>query len=173
MSTIKSLAGTGCTCGVQCRCPGCTEHRTPQNVTKYRNDCGDSCGTCVGHSLGIVLPIPQSSSSGRSNRPSLSIIDQFFARAAALPRPQHNLKMGIHLNPVDVNVSRTTSAKVPERRQELVSFRSINLHKLKCCSGRCQCSGGLCGCGEHCDGDCAGQSHADLDPLIGRRALHS
>ena len=32
LSSIVELAGSGCTCGFDCNCPGCTEHRGPEHA---------------------------------------------------------------------------------------------------------------------------------------------
>ncbi|KAJ7218434.1 hypothetical protein GGX14DRAFT_560771 [Mycena pura] len=47
MSTITSLAGSGCSCGLECACPGCVEHHGPEHVDRDRPGCADGCGTCV------------------------------------------------------------------------------------------------------------------------------
>ncbi|KAG6857661.1 hypothetical protein H0H87_010230 [Tephrocybe sp. NHM501043] len=103
LSTIKSLAGSGCTCGLQCACPGCVEHRGPEHAFSERSDCADNCGTCIDHSSDIALPTPGGSSSSSSTS---NILDRFFARAAALPPPPTNRKMGvgIELDPMNVMV---------------------------------------------------------------------
>ncbi|KAJ6624154.1 copper fist DNA binding domain-containing protein [Mycena sp. CBHHK59/15] len=84
MSVITSLAGTGCTCGVECACPGCVEHRGPEHAAPDRPPCVDGCGTCVDARAGIALPLP----SVRYATPVPDgIIERFLARAAALPAP--------------------------------------------------------------------------------------
>ena len=139
MSTIKSLAGTGCTCGVQCKCPGCIEHRTPQHASKDRADCRDGCGTCVDHSAGIELPTLASGSETNS------IMDRFFARAAALPQPPPNRKIGLYLDPMNLSLysAPTASANRPGDPERL-AFGFVNLPKLKCCSGQSTCSRDHC-----------------------------
>ncbi|KAK2461735.1 hypothetical protein APHAL10511_006198 [Amanita phalloides] len=47
LSTFASLAGSGCTCGLRCACPGCIEHRGPENTLPDHKDCVDGCGSCV------------------------------------------------------------------------------------------------------------------------------
>lgn len=56
LAAIKSIAGSGCTCGLHCACPGCTEHRPPMYVSKDRRGCMDGCGDCVDYSSGVALP---------------------------------------------------------------------------------------------------------------------
>jgi hypothetical protein len=94
-STFKSIAGSGCTCGLRCACPGCMEHRGPVHASE---DCAHGCHHCVDYLAGIELPIPGQSAS----RPSM--IDQFFTRAAALPTPPTNRKGGVELDPTDITI---------------------------------------------------------------------
>ncbi|KAF5338446.1 hypothetical protein D9758_012236 [Tetrapyrgos nigripes] len=150
---IESLAGSGCTCGVDCNCPGCLEHRGLEHADHERPDCGTACGTCVDHSYGIALPGHESSSTS-------SIIDRFFARAAALPAPPPNRKMGIgaDLDPMNVIVYPMTAI---EKKERGVPFGLIEIPKLECCGGRCGCPDGICGCGTSCDGCCSEHSHKD------------
>ncbi|KAJ6605121.1 copper fist DNA binding domain-containing protein [Mycena sp. CBHHK59/15] len=76
---MASLAGSGCTCGVECVCPGCTEHRGPaQAAASGRRNCVDGCGACVDARSEIFLAHPWAPASS---------IDRFLARAAALPAP--------------------------------------------------------------------------------------
>ncbi|KAJ7495624.1 hypothetical protein FB451DRAFT_1019820 [Mycena latifolia] len=78
MRIVASLAGSGCTCGVECVCPGCAEHRGPaQAAASERRSCADGCGTCVDARSDVVLTQPWAASG----------IDRFLARAAALPAP--------------------------------------------------------------------------------------
>lgn len=144
LSTIASLAGSGCTCGVQCACPGCLEHRGAEHASKDRKDCANGCGTCVDHSIGIALP---------NSEPGTNYLDKFFARAAALPAPPANRKMGVgmDLDPMNVTVYPDAARDAGERG---VAFGLVNLPKLECCSGRCECPNGTCGCGKFCSGRC-------------------
>jgi hypothetical protein len=146
--TISSLVGSGCTCGLQCACPGCIQHRGREHASKDRRDCADGCGSCINHAGGIELP---SLSSG-TNPPS--ILDQFFARAAALPRPPTSRKIGagIHIDPMNVMVYPTTALETEEHG---IAFGLVSLPKLECCGGVCGCPEGRCGCGKACDGSCA------------------
>jgi hypothetical protein len=137
LSTISLLAGTGCTCGFQCACPGCVEHRGPEHASKAHRDCaGGNCSHCVDRQSNIAFALPGFGGSSTSAGPSSSI-DRFFARAAALPAPPTHLKSGV-LNPTDTS-----------ERHELVS-----VPKLECCGGKCGCPEGRCGCGKVCDGCC-------------------
>ncbi|KAI6010171.1 copper fist DNA binding domain-containing protein [Pisolithus marmoratus] len=74
LEAIKSIAGSGCTCGLYCACPGCAEHRNPQEATTELRDCKDGCGDCVDHSA-IALP-------GLS---PVRMFDAFFDHSSALP----------------------------------------------------------------------------------------
>ncbi|GLB36584.1 putative copper-fist [Lyophyllum shimeji] len=147
MSTITSLAGSGCTCGVQCACPGCIEHRGPSHASKERRNCADGCGTCVDHTSGIALPGSTASSS------TTNILDRFFARAAALPAPPANRRMGVgvELDPMNVMVYPEAALVATERA---LAFGLVTIPKLECCGGRCGCGEGMCGCGKACDGCC-------------------
>jgi len=126
MSQITSLAGSGCTCGVECACPGCVVHRGPEHTSSRHKDCGEGCGTCVDRSTEMSLSSPGTMSH--------SILDQFFARAAALPLPP----------------THGTQGRGPNRQEIAVS-----LPKLECCGDVCGCSGGQCTC-RVSNGCCAG-----------------
>ncbi|KAF9015398.1 hypothetical protein BDQ17DRAFT_1536066 [Cyathus striatus] len=124
MSTIKSLAGTGCTCGVLCACPGCAEHRTNEaendepRATQLR-DCADGCTQCIDHSL-RVLP---------GTEPNYtSPIDMFFTTMAAIPPPPTMRGPG--------------------------GVSLVKLPKLECCGGQCGCPNGRCSCNTVCVGCC-------------------
>ncbi|KAK7468501.1 copper-binding transcription factor [Stygiomarasmius scandens] len=148
---IESLAGSGCTCGVDCNCPGCVEHRGPEHADHEHPNCGATCGTCVDNKHGIALPGFESSS-------TTSIIDRFFARAAALPAPPSNRKMavGTNLDPMNVMVYPMTAI---EKKERGVPFGLIEIPKLECCGGRCGCPPDNCGCGKSCDGCCSEHNH--------------
>ncbi|KAL4068424.1 copper fist DNA binding domain-containing protein [Scleroderma yunnanense] len=79
LETIKSIAGSGCTCGLYCACPGCTEHRLPTHVAKDRRDCKSGCGDCVDHGSGIALPGPDLPGAEGS------LVDVFFGSARSHP----------------------------------------------------------------------------------------
>lgn len=78
LEAIKSIAGSGCTCGLYCACPGCAEHRNPQQATTELRDCKDGCGDCVDHSA-VALPGLSPAS------PKGGMLDVFFDRLPALP----------------------------------------------------------------------------------------
>jgi hypothetical protein len=153
-----SCIGTGCTCGTQCACPGCVEHRGSAHASADHRDCGEGCGTCIDNSTtelrlvggtwqtagpSMSLPGPSqisssTSSSSSSSAPPVSFLDQFFARAAALPPPPTNRRA--HLDPTDTT---TTAETAP-----------VNLPKLECCGGACRCPAGHCSCLSGCGGTC-------------------
>ncbi|KAF5392608.1 hypothetical protein D9757_002125 [Collybiopsis confluens] len=160
---IASLAGSGCTCGIECGCPGCVEHRGAENADPdYPNPTKGGCGMCVDNLNGIGLPSPASSLSLSSpvdsilgNASSTSrMIDRFFARAAALPSPPVNRKM--QLDPGNVMVYPSAAMETKERG---VAFGLITIPKLECCGGNCGCPAGSCTCGKSCDGCCAEHLH--------------
>lgn len=153
ISTITSLAGSGCTCGVECACPGCVKHRGPVHAAKDVHDCTQGeCRTCIDNRCGIALPTstsPFSSISAASTSSPTSVdfinkstsLDRFFARAAALPPPPPRMGNGAQLDPRDIGSGVVAS--------------SVNLPKLECCGGSCSCPNGQCGCGTSCGGCCA------------------
>lgn len=158
ISTITSLAGSGCTCGVKCACPGCVVHRGSEHAAKDLNDCADGqCGTCVDNQSGVALPnstspfssISSATTSSAGSSSSLDYItksaslNRFFARAAALPPPPPNRRLGngIHLDPREVGYG------------TLGNSPPVKLPKL-CCGGRCNCPNGQCVCGTACGGCC-------------------
>ncbi|KAJ4485490.1 hypothetical protein J3R30DRAFT_1364453 [Lentinula aciculospora] len=159
MKEIASLAGSGCTCGVECNCPGCVEHRGTEYADTEHQDCAhDSCGTCVDNQHGTGLP--DSSYSLDPRYTSSRMINQFFARAASLPSPPTNRKMGIgiELDPGNVIVYPTAAMETKERG---VPFGLIAIPKLECCGGRCGCPTGDCSCRKSCDGCCTDHLHPD------------
>ncbi|KAJ7107711.1 copper fist DNA binding domain-containing protein [Mycena epipterygia] len=90
MRVMESLAGSGCTCGVECICPGCVEHRGPTHAAASgRRSCTDGCGMCIDVRSDIVLTQPPGTSA--------SSIDRFLARAAALPAPPSNPREVVNL----------------------------------------------------------------------------
>ncbi|KAJ6626989.1 hypothetical protein B0H10DRAFT_1906506 [Mycena sp. CBHHK59/15] len=149
MSMITSLAGSGCTCGLHCACPGCVEHRGPEHAAKDRKSCADGCGTCVDAHASIALPGHESTSTITN-----SIIEKFLARAAALPAPPSNRQMGIGIgiDPMNTMVYPTAAMETQERG---VPFGLVSLPKLQCCGGQCACPNGTCTCRKSCDGCCS------------------
>ncbi len=156
LNAVASLAGTGCTCGFDCTCPGCVEHRGPQHAEKHSHNCPDGCNTCVDHSL--IMELPKSTTYGTiPATPSVpSFMEAFLARAAALPLPPSQRASTINLDPTNVTVYPTSlfdgKNKLDERGP---AFGLVQLPKLECCAGRCGCPGDSCGCGTACDGCCA------------------
>jgi hypothetical protein len=48
MHAVTAIAGTGCCCGFDCNCPGCTEHRGAEHAEPGHGDCASGmCATCV------------------------------------------------------------------------------------------------------------------------------
>ncbi|TFL06243.1 copper fist DNA binding domain-containing protein [Pterulicium gracile] len=132
LSSIAGLAGTGCTCGFECACPGCVEHRGPEHASSSHADCaGGNCAHCVDNESGIAFSLPGVPSGYTSS------MDLFFARAAALPAPPSKLKPGA-LDPTDIKAR----------------YGLVTVPKLECCGGNCRCPGGQCGCGQICNGCC-------------------
>ena len=133
MSEISSLAGSGCTCGVQCACPGCVEHTASENYAGKRRDCGEGCGACIDPSIGVALP----NLTPNQAKESTSFLDRFFARAAALPPPPpaRRKMTSYNLDPMNTGIYASTSN--PPGPQ-LFTFGAINLPKLGTCpTGQC------------------------------------
>ncbi|KAG1804153.1 copper fist DNA binding domain-containing protein [Suillus variegatus] len=143
-SAFNSIAGSGCTCGLQCTCPGCVEHRGPIHALKEHKDCAEGCTHCVDHSAGIELPTLGQGASGNS------MIDQFFARAASLPIPPVNRKVGVEIDPTDITVypADLFSKSIKEYEDRGAVFGLVTVPKLACCGGRCGCPSDGCGCGQ-------------------------
>lgn len=172
LHSIASLAGTGCTCGFDCSCPGCVEHRGPEHVSKAHEDCPD-CGTCVDHSHGSALPssagigsaLPSSSMVADA---SPSFIDAFFARAAATIPPPPSLRASAAAGAFDPsNITVYPQSLFAGERKRLdehgPAFGLVRLPKLECCAGRCGCLGDSCGCGKDCNGCCATNDPGETD----------
>ncbi|KAF9780535.1 hypothetical protein BJ322DRAFT_1012015, partial [Thelephora terrestris] len=146
--SIKSvilLAGTGCSCGFECACPGCVEHRVPSSSTETQEgpnlrSRSDDCPHCVDRLGGVALPEPDSP----SQRPS--IIESFINRMPSLPPPPKN--RSAHIDPTNVTVFPAG----------LFSARSawglVDIPRLECCGGACGCPDGRCGGGSSCAGCC-------------------
>ncbi|KZV74752.1 copper-fist-domain-containing protein [Peniophora sp. CONT] len=82
-SKLETIAGSGCSCGVNCSCPGCAEHDRSDSSAER---CGDSCGNCVDPSTG-VLP-GDAASAGESSVSRSAVFEKmFFKHAALLPPP--------------------------------------------------------------------------------------
>jgi len=148
---IASLAGSGCTCGVCCACPGCVEHRGSDHADYERRNCADGCGTCVDPSLETSLPWSTGAGSSsftpyshpRSSNTlgaKESFLDRFFARAAALPPPPEYRKTSVILDPMDTTVYLNKVGP------------TVTLPRLECCGGVCTCPEGQCSCRSSCVG---------------------
>jgi hypothetical protein len=129
------------------------EHRGPEHAATDRKSCADGCGTCVDARAGVALPGHEPPNMFVSSALT-SIIDQFLARAAALPAPPNNRKMGfgVEIDPVNVMVYPTAAM---ESQQRGIPFGLVNLPRLECCGGQCACPDGTCNCRKSCNGCCA------------------
>jgi hypothetical protein len=149
MSTITMIAGSGCTCGFQCSCLGCVEHRGIDHVSKDHGSCADGgCTTCVDPRL-AELPL-QPSSSTLTNSTSPRAINRFFARAAALPPPPVNRQSTSKIDPMNVMVYPITAL---DTEKSGAAFGLVQVPKLECSDGNRTCSDGCqhqtqCGDGE-------------------------
>ena len=106
IKSIALLAGTGCSCGFECTCPDCPEHRRPSSSTLVtprentgRGTCSDDFAHCVDHLGGVTLPEPDAT----PRWPSFtSIIEIFFSRVVNLPPPPKNRSVFLDLMNVTV-----------------------------------------------------------------------
>ncbi len=157
ISGINAIAGSGCTCGYDCNCPGCVEHRGPEHISEDHSDCPDSCGTCVDNEHGIELPTSSPFGTAYASKPTLSVLDAFFARAATIPPPPPERAFALIIDPRNFTVYPSTLFSGPANllEQRGPAFGLVRLPKLECCAGRCGCPGDTCGCGQNCDGCCA------------------
>ncbi|KAH9075741.1 copper fist DNA binding domain-containing protein [Lactarius deliciosus] len=74
-STFTTLAGSGCTCGLTCRCPDCSTHHS-----NGESSAGGDCMNCVDQSLRVI----DRSSDWKFQSPAL---EKFFAVAERVPPP--------------------------------------------------------------------------------------
>ncbi|KAF7986206.1 hypothetical protein HWV62_38634 [Athelia sp. TMB] len=105
LSAVKSIAGSGCTCGLRCACPGCTEHRGANRASTSRADCASgACTSCIDWEQGVELPSAGPSSAATKHHQS--IVEQFLKTAAALPLPPRNRNRysALELDPGNVTV---------------------------------------------------------------------
>jgi len=172
LETISSIAGSGCTCGVTCECPGCAEHNVPPSSSTVAQGIhkAECCGGCVDH-IGTIEHT--GSDSDKLNR--------FFRMAAALPTPPPKAPASEHpwlsapttsgstsvdapsLNPFDVRVFPPALFRQQHPNQEQFSayFGLVQIPRLQCCQGQCICPPGRCLCAEGCNGNsCARERSA-------------
>jgi len=168
LEAITSIAGSGCTCGVTCECPGCVEHNIAPSSSSVAQGMhtAECCAGCVDN-----LGTDGSLDSGKLN--------SFFRMAASLPapppkaaaleRPRLNPPTTIgattqeapSLNPFDVRVFPVALLRQQHPNQDQLSayFGLVQVPKLQCCQGQCCCPPGRCHCLEGCNGDhCARES---------------
>ncbi|KAG2129801.1 copper fist DNA binding domain-containing protein [Suillus clintonianus] len=161
-SALESIAGSGCTCGLQCACPGCVKHRGAVHAFKEHKDCAEGCTHCTDHSAGVELPTLGQGAGGKS------MIDQFFARAASLPIPPVNRKVGVEFDPTDITIYPVDlfTKSIKEYEERGAAFGLVTVPKLECCGGRCGCPSDGCGCGQSCEGCPNGQHvHGRSEPV--------
>lgn len=170
MPSIKSvvlLAGTGCSCGFECACPGCIEHRVPPSSTATQEDsnlrfCSEGCAHCVDRLGGVALPEPEPVS---QQPPFRGIIETFLSRAASLPQPPKNRPADI--DPTNITVfpaglfsvdfggpSDPFAGNGGRQEKARSAWGLVDVPKLECCGGACGCPDGRCGCGTSCAGCC-------------------
>lgn len=156
-STLNRLAGTGCTCGLQCACPDCAEHRTDgpgeddtqsaeldfelgfsegQSTLRVassghaKKDCGEGCTSCVDENLREV--------------------DLSGVGGARSSHSWHGPATGTFGGHSALESFFAHAARIPP------PGGPVALPKL-CCGGSCGC-GKSCGCGGECNGCCKDRS---------------
>jgi hypothetical protein len=80
-STFTTLAGTGCTCGLTCQCPGCTTHHSRPGVDSG-NAQEQDCMTCVDPTLHVI-----DRSGSRGSFMESPVLEKFLAIARRIPPP--------------------------------------------------------------------------------------
>lgn len=148
-----------CCCGDRCECAGCAQHGISdlasvdepsadiQMQRQHLAKCGPKCSTCIDYDGGNELLWP-----GQS-RATSSFIDQFLARAAAMPPPAKTRSGALDPTNTVVYPRGLFSGGGSEARG--LAFGLVNVPKLECCGGRCSCPEGNCECGDVCGGCCA------------------
>lgn len=138
------------------------KHRGPVHALKEHKDCAEGCNHCVDHSTGVELPTLGQGASGNS------MIDQFFARAASLPIPPVNHKVGVEFDPTDITIYPVDLFTQSTEEYEVrgAAFGLVTVPKLECCGGQCGCPSDSCGCGQSCNGCPNGQHvHSRSEPV--------
>ncbi|KAF8845483.1 copper-fist-domain-containing protein [Paxillus ammoniavirescens] len=130
LSTIKSIAGSGCTCGFRCTCPGCIEHRGLEHAEKDHKDCTEGCGHCVDHTTGIELPSQDTSSWGGN------LVDTVFAHTAPLPNPPHDRRAVMNPGDVAVYPNELFSGSSSDTDERGAAFGLMRIPKLECYRGQ-------------------------------------
>jgi len=89
-----------------------------------------------------------------SSQGSTSFLDRFFARAAALPPPPlHRMMSSYHIDPMDTSLYSPVGAQGSP-------FGGVNLPKLECCGGQCNCPSDQCTCRTSCAGCCVDKNQS-------------
>ncbi len=79
-STFNTLAGTGCTCGLTCQCPGCPTHHSHPGIDSRNAE--DDCMTCVDPTLHVI-----DRSGTWSSFMESPVLEKFLAVAQRVPPP--------------------------------------------------------------------------------------
>jgi hypothetical protein len=80
-STFTTLAGTGCTCGLTCQCPGCPTHHSRPGVDS-RNAQAQDCMSCVDPTLRVI-----DQNDSRGSYLESPVLEKFLAIAQRVPPP--------------------------------------------------------------------------------------
>lgn len=173
IKSVVLLAGTGCSCGFECTCPGCIEHRVPPSSTEDSNlkDCSQGCSHCVDRLGGVALPELKQAS---HQSPFESVIDTFLSRAARLPPPPKNRPADI--DPTNITVFPPSLFSLDfagtgdpfggiggRQGKARLAWGLVDVPRLECCGGACGCPDGRCACGTSCAGCCVeGDAPSDI-----------
>ncbi|PCH33032.1 hypothetical protein WOLCODRAFT_134864 [Wolfiporia cocos MD-104 SS10] len=157
--------GSDCSCGPQCGCPGCVQHRGAQHASKDFSDCNDGCGTCVDHEGGIELPA-QSATSPSISTPGAphrrNYLEAFYARAASIPPPPRSRTTTLDATNITVYPPTLFIGAAKDREERGAAFGLVRLPPLECgCAGGCGCPEGRCECGDKCGGCCDEDTQQD------------
>lgn len=108
-STLQAEStASGCCCGFQCNCPGCTEHRGAAYAEPGHSDCASGdCPTCVNNESGLGLestaPLPifnfMVSLPKDVPAPSATALNALFARIPQTKLPQSSTRDAHQLQP--------------------------------------------------------------------------
>ena len=162
MKSVVLLAGTGCSCGFECACPGCAENRIPSlsaapPETSRIRSCPDDCPHCVDRLGGVALPEPGPASKRHSFG---GIVDPFLSHAANLPPPPKNRSVDIDPTNITVfpvglfSVDLSGSSDGIRQGKARSAWGLVDIPKLECCGGACGCPDDGCVCRNSCVGCC-------------------
>ncbi|KAI9637586.1 uncharacterized protein MKK02DRAFT_9645, partial [Dioszegia hungarica] len=137
--TVEDAQIGACTCGEDCRCPGCITHPNASGDVGQGGSCADAgCKSSFDCSDHLHIPAGMTS------------IEHLLATAAAnVPAPSRKRTIG--LSPLDTSIAPPSAGFSPDAA---ANSGYVQLKPLECCNGRCQCRPGECVCEKDCCGCC-------------------